>query len=304
MWATLNYKRIDLVPVIPAGWEQVCIRGSHTASWEGESGIILTETIAVDVFSLLLIRSFSRSAEHMQLHMKPASSYFLFCIEGQWQINGIQKKTMAQQGQYQLFYTEALELEPQQIPGRMSQCILINSELLQFCDQETSMPQPEYAPASILDLLLRLNQSSFLPQPRTYHKKLIHDIITMAVANNHDEKYSSGKLNTAELDALYKVSMLIEKDLTQHHSIAELAIYSGMNREKLTTSFKSLFGQTIYTYYLTKRMELAKNCLVASNLPIKLISKKVGYRSTTNFSIAFKKFYGITPAQMRLRKPD
>lgn len=304
MWATLNYKRIELVPIIPAGWEQICIRGSHIASWEGESGIILTETITIDVFSLLVARIFSRSAEHMQLHRQSASSYFLFCIEGQWQINGIQKKTMIQQGQYQLFYTEALQLEPQQIPGRMSQCMLISSEFLHFCNQETSMPKPAYAPASMMDLLLQLNQSSFLPQPRTYHKKLIHDVITTAVANNNDEKCSSGKLSNTELDALYKVSMLIEKDLTRHHSIAELAIYSGMNREKLTTSFKSLFGQTIYTYYLTKRMELAKNSLVGSNLPIKLISKKAGYRSTTNFSIAFKKFYGITPAQMRLKKPD
>lgn len=304
MWATLNYRRIELVPIIPAGWEQVCIRGSHIVSWEGESGIILTETITIDVFSLLVARIFSRSAEHMQLHRQSASSYFLFCIEGQWQINGIQKKTMIQQGQYQLFYTGALQLVPQQIPGRMSQCMLISSELLHFCNQETGMAQPAYAPASMMDLLLQLNQSSFLPHPRTYHKKLIHDIINMAVANNDDEKCSSGKLNNTELNALYKVSMLIEKDLTQHHSIAELAIYSGMNREKLTNSFKSLFGQTIYTYYLTKRMELAKNSLVGSNLPIKLISKKAGYRSTTNFSIAFKKFYGITPAQMRLKKPD
>lgn len=100
---------------------------------------------------------------------------------------------------------------------------------------------------------------------------------------------------------MYKVCALIEKDLRQHYSIVSLAAYSGINRQKLTTGFKSLFGQTIYTYYQHKRMQLAQTLLVTSDLPIKLVSK-AGYGNTSNFSIAFRKFYGITPAQMRRKK--
>ncbi len=186
----------------------------------------------------------------------------------------------------------------------MLQLLVISSDSEMFCREENVLSQPTNVPAAMMDLLLQLSQSSFVPQPRAYHKKLVHDIIGMATNFTNEEKPSAGKLTHTELEALYKVGMLIEKDLTQHHTIEELTVYSGMNRDKLTSSFKSLFKQSIYAYYLSKRMELAKHILITSHLPIKMVAKKTGYHNATNFSIAFKKFYALTPAQMRRLKPD
>jgi AraC-like DNA-binding protein len=304
MLITLNYQRVVLTPKIPAGWESICMRGSSVQAWEGEAGTLLTETIAVDVFSILLVRVFLRSMEPIELRIQKPSSYFFFCIEGCWQIHIPKQQTTLQQDQYYICSTATLQLVPAIVTGRMLQLLVISSDSDNFCTGENNLLQPIYAPAAMMDFLLQLTHSSFVPQPRAYHKKLLHDIIGMAKTIATDEKTNTGKLTHAELEALYKVGMLIEKDLTQHHTIEELTAYSGMNRDKLTSSFKSLFKQSIYAYYLSKRMELAKYILTTSHLPIKMVAKKTGYHNATNFSIAFKKFFGLTPAQMRRLKPD
>lgn len=304
MLITLNYQRIVPAPKIPAGWETICMRGTSVQAWEGEAGILLTETISVDVFSILLVRIFLYSMEPIELRIQKPSSYFFFCIEGRWQINIPQQQKNLQQDQYYICNTATLQLVPAIVTGRMLQLLVISSDSKNFCLEENALLQPTYLPAAMMDLLLQLTQSSFVPQPRAYHKKLVHDIIGMTTTLTDNEKSGTGKLTHAELEALYKVGMLIEKDLTQHHTIEELAAYSGMNRDKLTSSFKSLFKQSIYAYYLNKRMELAKHILITSHLPIKMIAKKTGYHNATNFSIAFKKFFGLTPAQMRRLKPD
>lgn len=304
MLITLNYQRVVPIPKIPAGWESICMRGSSVQAWEGEAGTVLTETITVDVFTILLVRIFLRSTESIELRIQESSSYFFFSIEGCWQINIQQQKTTIQQDQYYICNATAVQLVPAIVSGRMLQLLVISSNSKIFCREENALLQPTYTPAAMMNILLQLTQSSFVPQPRVYHKKLIHDVVGMATTFAAKEKTSVGKLSHEELEALYKVSMLIEKDLTLHHTIEELATYSGMNRDKLTSSFKSLFKQSIYTYYLSKRMELAKHILITSHTPIKMVAKKTGYHNATNFSIAFKKFYGLTPAQMRRLKPD
>lgn len=304
MMATLNYHRIELTPIVPAGWEYVRIRGSSIGSWEGEAGIILVENILVEPFSLSVIRVFLRSVANVELRTNKKGHCFSYCMEGHWQIIDHLHNNVFNKDQYQLFFSDELQLIPAQVPGRLSHLVMINDNSNHLFFPELSLLQPLNAPASIMDLILQLTQTSYFPRPRPFHQKLIQSIFKITEDNSSKEKLSSEKFTNIELEALYKVSVLIEKDLQQHHSIASLAVYSGMNRQKLTVGFKSLFGQTIYGYYLNKRMDLAKTLLITGDLPLKLVAKKAGYRNATNFSIAFKKFYNITPAQMRRKKPN
>jgi len=303
MMATLNHSRIELTTEVPAGWETIRIRGSSMASWDAEAGIVMIENITVARFSIMVVRVFLKSAARLELTLPDSRSYFIFCVEGNWQIINRLSSTDIQQDQYQFLFSDSLELLPLQVPGRMNQLLLISSSTENFIT-EKELTQPLNANTLLIEQVFQLIHTSYFPRPRPFHEKLISSVLQMAEADGRSGKLIAEQFTTAELDALYKVSAIIEKDLQQHHSINSLALYSGMNRQKLTSGFKAVFGQTIYTYYLSKRMELAKHLLVTSHLPIKLVSKKAGYRNTTNFSIAFKKFYQLTPAQMRRKKPD
>jgi len=302
MMATLNYRRIELRPEVPPGWESVRMQGTNFTSWEGKEGIVMVEDIAINPFYILVARIFLRSSERIELRLRNTGLCFSFCLEGLWQItNGIQFSSI-KKDQYQLFFSDDIQLIPLQKPGRVSHLLIIRSNTQKPPDGEESLSGSVNATALMMDLILQLTQTSFYPQPRSFHEKLIQNIIKTAEEGIGSDKLPSGKFTNTELDALYKVCELIEKDLRQHYSIVSLAAYSGMNRQKLTTGCKSLFGQTIYTYYQHKCMQLAQTLLITSDLPIKLISKKAGYGNTSNFSIAFRKFYGITPAQMRRKK--
>lgn len=302
MMATLNYRRIELSPKVPSGWESVRIQGTGFTAWEGKEGIVMLEDIIIHTFSILVVRIFLRSPERIELRLRNSGSCFSFCLEGSWQTKkGIQLASI-KKDQYQLFFSDDIELIPLQKPGRISHLLIIYSDTPKPAGAEESLPQPINAPALMMDLVLQLTQTSYYPKPRLFHEKLIRNIIKTAEERMSDNKLPSGKFTNAELEALYKVSSIIEKDLQQHHSISSLAMFSGLNRQKLTTGFASLFGQTIYTYYLSKRMQLAKDLLTKSDLPIKQVARKAGYRNSTNFSIAFKKFYGITPGEARKKR--
>jgi AraC-like DNA-binding protein len=304
MVATLNYRRIELTSEVPAGWELVRIKGSSIGSWEGKAGVILIENIPINTFSIKVVRVFLRSTERIELRIYETPYCFSFCIEGQWQIIDQLQPVLIKQNQYQLFFSGDLQCIPVQVSGRMSQLLIITINSNYSSLPEERLKQPVAASALMIDNILQLTQTSYFPQPRSFHEKLIRGILKIAEEDIAKGKFPSERFTNAELEILHKVSVLIESDLQQHHSIASLAIFSGMNRQKLTTGFKSLFGQTIYGYYLSKRMDLAQTLLVQGNLPLKVVAKKAGYRNATNFSIAFKKFYKLTPAQMRRKKPD
>ncbi len=304
MITTLNYRRIELAPEVPAGWEVVRLKGSNVDSWEGKAGIILIENIPINTFSIIIIRVFLRSAERIELGVYEVPYCFSYCIEGQWQIINQLQHVIIKQNQYKLFFSGRLQCIPLQASGRMNQLVMVTINSNYFSLTGERLEQPTTASPLMMDNILQLTQTSYFPQPRPFHEQLIRSILKIAEDDATREKLPSEKFANIELEALHKVSVLIEKDLQQHHSIASLAVYSGMNRQKLTVGFKSLFGQTIYGYYLSRRMDLAKTLLITSDLPLKMVAKKAGYRSATNFSIAFKKFYKLTPAQMRRQKPD
>lgn len=299
----LNYQRIHLNSQVPAGWDVIRIMGSSVASWQGSGSIVMIENIVVNSFSIWVVRAFLQSPENMELRLQNAEPYFSFCLEGYWQINYELQHVDIKKNQYQLLYSDAVQFIPAQVSGRMNQLLVISSSTNDFPSEDRRICTPVNASALMMDLILQLTQTSYFPKPRPFHEKLIRDIFTITEENFVSAKFSSEKFATPDLEALYKVSVFIENNLQQHHSIAWLAIYSGLNRQKLTSGFKSLFGKTIYAYCLEKRMQLAKTLLVNSHQPLKLVAQKAGYHNATNFSIAFRKFYGITPGQMRRKKP-
>ncbi|MBO5347344.1 MAG: helix-turn-helix domain-containing protein, partial [Lachnospiraceae bacterium] len=51
----------------------------------------------------------------------------------------------------------------------------------------------------------------------------------------------------------------------------------------------------------SKRLSMAKNLLISSNLPISEISEMIGYDNPLYFSRLFKKHTGMTPTEYKKR---
>jgi AraC-like DNA-binding protein len=109
-------------------------------------------------------------------------------------------------------------------------------------------------------------------------------------------KKSGLKFHKQDFEAIRKASILITKDLRWGFTIRELSEKVNLNERKLKYGFKKINGIGIHEFQVQKRMEKAEE-LLREGQAIKEIYHKVGYKSISSFSQAFKKFYGISPTQ-------
>lgn len=85
-------------------------------------------------------------------------------------------------------------------------------------------------------------------------------------------------------------------------SLHELATMVGTNECTLKKAFKQEFGTTVFQYLYDFRMSLATHYLLDTSLPIFDIGMRLGYDYQSHFSTAFKRKYGVSPMEYRLRR--
>ncbi len=109
------------------------------------------------------------------------------------------------------------------------------------------------------------------------------------------------KVPGKEVGRLVQVRDAIGENLSYPYTIEELAGIALMNRTKLQSLFKQLFGQTIHEFVLTRRMEAARRLLekYPEEISIAEISERVGYKNYNHFSAAFRKQYGYPPSHVQ-----
>ncbi len=96
--------------------------------------------------------------------------------------------------------------------------------------------------------------------------------------------------------------ILMENLYASFPGIENIAQTIGMSATKLKSSFKTVYGLTLFDYYQEKRMYAAREMLENGDLKIKEIAASLGYENVSKFTAAFKKQYDVLPS--RHRKPD
>lgn len=96
-----------------------------------------------------------------------------------------------------------------------------------------------------------------------------------------------------------KAKEIISADLSQPHTKFSLSKLVGGNAYSLSKKFKEWFGIALLQYIHISRMEKARDLLRHSDLAIKKITFVVGYKNVSNFSEAFKAYYGYSPSHLR-----
>jgi AraC-like DNA-binding protein len=82
-------------------------------------------------------------------------------------------------------------------------------------------------------------------------------------------------------------------------SYDELARQLGMSLSTLHRRFKRATGTTLHAYTLQCRGAAARELLAETDLPIKAIAARLGYRDTFFFSRQFRSLTGVSPAAYR-----
>jgi AraC-like DNA-binding protein len=163
------------------------------------------------------------------------------------------------------------------------------------------LPRPEWITKEIQDITYKLlhislddgaNQKYFTLLVNTLLFHLLYQAVQQQPASNY---------NHYEMNSIQAARDMIRKNIRYHFVIREIAQKVGMNEFKLKNGFRELFGNGVYEYLRSERMQVARQLLGESGRSIKEIASMTGYRSVNSFIKAFKKMYGVTPGEFRKR---
>ncbi|NJL58010.1 helix-turn-helix transcriptional regulator [bacterium] len=68
-----------------------------------------------------------------------------------------------------------------------------------------------------------------------------------------------------------------------------------LNRRKLNENFQQVFQMTPYEYLQDYRLKQAQQMLGSSDMKVEEVIEAVGYKSRSNFAVAFRKKFGVNP---------
>jgi AraC-like DNA-binding protein len=88
---------------------------------------------------------------------------------------------------------------------------------------------------------------------------------------------------------------IIINRLSEPPSLIDLANEIGLSLKKLKEGFKQIYGDSVYSFLIDYKMELARTLLESGDYNVNEVGLKIGYSTSSHFIAAFKKKYGITP---------
>ena len=120
------------------------------------------------------------------------------------------------------------------------------------------------------------------------HRSLLGAHVTTGIDNEEDlslirevESY----ISEYYCSDTFTVDSILKKTYTSYH--------------KLNFLFKSIHGMTISEYIRNKRIEKSKEMIAANAKSISQIAYEIGYSSISNYILAFKKIYQMTPGKYK-----
>jgi AraC-like DNA-binding protein len=98
---------------------------------------------------------------------------------------------------------------------------------------------------------------------------------------------------------LYAIRSYLENHFDEEISIMGLSRNFAMNEFKIKGGFKKLFATPVITFLTERRLMHARELLSQGNSSVDSIAAAAGYQHRSNFSIAFKRKFGMTPIEYR-----
>jgi len=92
---------------------------------------------------------------------------------------------------------------------------------------------------------------------------------------------------------------LFFKRLANPPSIPEAAAACGLSPSRLGGLFRECLGQAPQLWFEQTRLNHARDLLLTTGLPVKLVSVACGYNDQRHFATRFRRVFGLTPTQCR-----
>lgn len=144
--------------------------------------------------------------------------------------------------------------------------------------------------------------SGLLPQPvpeslaSFYYQRKCEELLCHVFALlMQREALPLSKVHPDDIRALYAIKQRLHAALDQVPAVAQLAREAGMSEPKLRKLFKQTFGQGVFDYYQTLRMQEAARLLKEQRLSVSEVGYRLGFTNLSHFARVFEQHFGLKP---------
>ncbi|MFK0276194.1 helix-turn-helix domain-containing protein [Ensifer sp. NPDC090286] len=165
---------------------------------------------------------------------------------------------------------------------------------------QTALRRPvELQNVAAIDALARLLADEIRNPSKheVFAESLIGSIVAglLDIPANREER-ADGRLTQAQMNRLVS-----HVDALGDHrmSVADMAAVVGLSESWFANVFKQTTGTTPWQWQLSKRIELSKQLLGESDLPVASIAAQLGFSDQAHLTKVFRQIVGETPAAWR-----
>jgi AraC-like DNA-binding protein len=132
-----------------------------------------------------------------------------------------------------------------------------------------------------------------------YHAAVLAHLTLLLVAVSRLSADIVGELRSVDEPVLAAVFDVIEARHQEPISLADVAAELGLSGGHLTTVVRRRTGRTVQQWIGERRMQEARRLLTDTDLPVAVISRRVGYPDAGYFIRRFRREHGTTPLPWR-----
>ena len=124
------------------------------------------------------------------------------------------------------------------------------------------------------------------------------ELITHTLAQLDINKVKGSRvfgLQSCDSECVFNAKNILICNLGNPPSLIELANMVGTNKDKLTRGFREIFGTSVFEYLRNHRLEYGRELLKSGKKNVTEVAIEVGYAQQSNFTKAFKKYFGTNP---------
>ena len=110
---------------------------------------------------------------------------------------------------------------------------------------------------------------------------------------------SADEQRLRDLKLLRRVRDRMDREYAQPLDVDALARGVNMSAGHLSRQFKAAYGESPYSYLMTRRIERAMTLLRRGDLSVTEVGARVGHTSPSHFAKAFRQANGLSPREFR-----
>ena len=164
-----------------------------------------------------------------------------------------------------------------------------------FADDENNASWGKHA-AYAIDTAISMNAPGIGPLIDNLYMVLFIQILQQYYAGSNCTNNFYCSRNAPRI---YAVLEAIHKNPGHGWTLDDMAELSHFSRSAFTSNFRETVGMSPMAYLLSWRMNLARSLIRTTGLPLKVIAKRVGYRTQAGLNKAFRQYFGVAPKTLR-----